>query len=127
MVYRLHKLRHYLLGKHFKMFTDHSFLKYLVNKPVLGGRICRWILLFLEFDLEVIVKPGKMNVGLDHLSRVTNGEEPNNLEDNFPDAQLFSVQIVDEYFINIIEYLSARIVPQDFSTTQKKNIVVRDA
>ena len=39
MVYALHKYRHYLLGKHFKMFTDHSTLKYLVNKPVLGGII----------------------------------------------------------------------------------------
>jgi hypothetical protein len=37
MVYALQKFKHYLLGKHFKMFTDHSALKYLVNKPVLGG------------------------------------------------------------------------------------------
>jgi hypothetical protein len=27
MVYALQKYRHYLLGKHFKMFTDHSALK----------------------------------------------------------------------------------------------------
>ena len=40
MVYALHKFRHYLLRKTFKMFTNHSTLKYLVNKPVLGGRIC---------------------------------------------------------------------------------------
>jgi hypothetical protein len=91
MVYALHKFRHYLLGKNFKMFTDHSSLKYLVNKPVLGGRIYRWMLLFQEFDFEVIVKPGKMNAGPDHFSRVTNGEEPTNLEDNFLDAQLFSI------------------------------------
>ena len=38
MVYVLQKFRHYLLGGHFKMYTDHSTLKYLVNKPVLGGR-----------------------------------------------------------------------------------------
>jgi hypothetical protein len=37
MVYVLQKFRHYLLGKYFRMFTDHSSLKYLVNKPVLGG------------------------------------------------------------------------------------------
>ena len=37
MVYALQMFRHYLLGKHFKMFTDHSTLKYLVNKPMLGG------------------------------------------------------------------------------------------
>jgi hypothetical protein len=36
MVYALQKFRHYLLGKHFKMFTYHSTLKYLVNNPVLG-------------------------------------------------------------------------------------------
>ena len=38
MVCALHKFKHYLLGAHFKMFTNHSTLKYLVNKVVLGGR-----------------------------------------------------------------------------------------
>jgi hypothetical protein len=102
MVYALQKSKHYLLGKHFTVFIDHSALKYLVNKPFLGGRIYRWLLLFQEFDFEVIVKPGKLNAGPHHLSRVTNGEEPTNLEDNFPDAQLFLVQIFDEYIENII-------------------------
>jgi hypothetical protein len=78
------------------MFTNHSSLKYLVDKPVLGGRICRWLLLFQEFDFEVIVKLGKLNVGPDHLSRVTNGEEPTNLGDNFLDEHLFLVQIADD-------------------------------
>jgi hypothetical protein len=68
------------------MFTDHSALKYLVNKPVFGGRICRWLLLFQEFDFEVIVKPRKLNSGPYHLSRVTNDEEPTNLEEKFMDA-----------------------------------------
>jgi hypothetical protein len=72
------------------MLTNHYALKYLVNKPVLGGRIYRWLLLFQEFYFEVIVKLGKLNVGHDHLSRITNGEEPTNFEDNFLDAQLFS-------------------------------------
>ena len=39
MVYALQKFRHYFLGSDFKMFTDHSTLKYLVNKPMLGGKI----------------------------------------------------------------------------------------
>ena len=46
MIYALHKFRHYLLGSHFNFFTDHSTLKYLVNKPMLEGGICRWLLLF---------------------------------------------------------------------------------
>jgi hypothetical protein len=115
MLYALHKSRHYLLGKHFKMFTDHSALKYLVKNSVLGGRICRWTLLFQEFYFEVIVKPKKLNAGPDHLSRVTNGEEPTNLEDKLPNAQLFSVQVVDEYFVDVIEFLSTGVAAQEFS------------
>jgi hypothetical protein len=76
MVYALQKFCHYLLGGHFKMFTDHFALKYLVNKLVLGGRICRWLLLFQEYDFEIIVKLGRMNKGPDHLSRLEHGEEP---------------------------------------------------
>jgi len=37
MVYALQKFRHYLLREHFKMHMDHSPLKYLVIKPMLGG------------------------------------------------------------------------------------------
>lgn len=61
MVYALQKFKHYMLGAHFKMYTNHSALKYLVNKPVLGGRICKWLLLFQEYDFEIIVKPGRLN------------------------------------------------------------------
>jgi hypothetical protein len=53
MVYSLQKFRHYLLGNHFKMFTDHFVLKSLVNKRVLGGRICRWLLLFVKNQTSI--------------------------------------------------------------------------
>jgi hypothetical protein len=65
-----------------------------------------------------------LNAGPDHLSRVTNGEEPTNLEDKFSDAKLFSVHIVDEYFADIIQYLSTGIAPQEYNIVQKKNLVV---
>ena len=57
------------------MFTDHSALKYLVNKPVLGGKICCWLLQFQEFDFEIIVKLGHLNVGPDHLSCIEIGKK----------------------------------------------------
>jgi hypothetical protein len=68
-----------------------------------------------------------LNARTDHFPRVTNCEEPTNLEDTFLDAHLFSVQIVDYYFSEIIEYLSIGSVPQEFNTTQRKNLVVRAA
>ena len=115
MVYVLQKYRHYFLGGHFKMYTDHSALKYLVNKPVLGGHICRWILLFQEYDFEVILKLRHLNAGLDHLSRIETGEEPTNLEEGLPDAQLYAVRITDSHFKDIIDFLTIETVPQGYS------------
>ena len=120
MVYALQKFRHYLLGTSFKMFTDHSALKYLVNKPVLGGRICRWLLLFQEYDFEIIVKLGRLNSGPDHMSWIDSGEEPSNLQDNFPNAQLFSIQIADEYYAAIIHFLTTGWALVEFTKHQKK-------
>jgi hypothetical protein len=102
MVHALQKFCHYLLGGQFKMFTDHSTLKYLVNKPLLGGRIWRWLLLFQEYDFEIIVKPRKMNKGPDQLSRLEHGEEPTNLEDALLDAQLLTIKNIDDHFADIV-------------------------
>jgi hypothetical protein len=106
MVYTLPKFQQYLLGGHFKMFTDHSALKYLVNKLVLGGRICRWLLLFQEYDFEIVVKLGRMNKGPDHLSRLEHGEEPTSLEDTLTDTQLLAIKRVDDRFSDIVQFLS---------------------
>jgi hypothetical protein len=105
MVYALQKFCHYLLGGHFKIFTDHFTLKYLVNKPVLGGRICRWLLHFQEYDFEIIVKLERMNKGPDHLSRLEHGEDPTSLEDTMPDAQLLDIRKIVDHFTKIVQFL----------------------
>jgi hypothetical protein len=127
MVYALQKFHHYLLGGHSKMFTDHYALKYLVNKPVLGGRICIWLLLFQEYYFEIMVKPGRMNKGPDHLSRLEHGEEPTSLEDTLPDAQLLAIRKVDDHFAKIVQFLSTGLEPSEYTITQKKQLVVRAA
>jgi hypothetical protein len=109
------------------MFTDHSTLKYLVNKPVLWGRICIWLLLFQEYDFEIIVKPGRMNKVHDHLSRLEHGEEPTSLEDTLPDAQLLAIRKIDDHFTDIVEFLSTGMAPSEYTIPQKKQLMVRAA
>jgi hypothetical protein len=120
MVYALQKFCHYLLGGHFKMFTNHSALKYLVNKTVLGGRICIWLLLFQEYDFEIIVKTGRMNKGPDHLLRLEHGEESTSLEDALLDAHLFSIRNIDYHFTDIFYFLSTGMAPSEYIIPQKK-------
>jgi len=99
MVYALNKFKHYLLGAHFKIFTDHSTLKYLVNKAMCGGIFCRWLLLFQEYEYEIIIKQDRLNARLDHLSQIENGEEPTNIEEGLPNAQLLEVRVADDTFL----------------------------
>jgi hypothetical protein len=99
MVYALQKFHHYLLGAHLKIFTDHSQLKYLVNIPVLGGRIWRWILLFKEYDFEIVVNRGRMNKGPDQLLILEHEEEPTILEDTPSDEHFLSIRNIDYHFV----------------------------
>lgn len=77
-------------------------------------------MLFQEYDFEVIVKPGKLNVRPDHLSRLESGEEGGNLDYSLPDVRFFSIRMVDEQFWDIIQFLNIAVAPVEYSTTAQK-------
>lgn len=45
----------------------------------------------------MVVKPDKLNVGPDHLSRLESGESGGAVDDQLPDADLFQVEAVPDY------------------------------
>jgi hypothetical protein len=101
-------------------------LKYIVNKPVLEGRICRWLLLFQEFSFEVIFKLGRCNIGLDHLSRLESGESGRVGDDQLPDADLFWVETIRDYLEDIKFFVSIGACLKTHLATQKCHMVVRE-
>lgn len=68
MIDFLHKFRHYLLANHFIIYVDHGALLHLVNRPVVSGRIARWMLLLQEYNFEIIHRPGRQYMVADHLT-----------------------------------------------------------
>jgi len=82
-------------------------LKYLVNKPVLEGRICHWLFLFQDFKFKVVFKPGKCNVGMDRVSMIESKEAGPSLDDEIPDAQLFRAEVVPDQLVEITEFLTS--------------------
>lgn len=80
----------------------------------------RWLLLFQEYDFDVIVKSGRLNVRPDHLSLIENSEEPKNLEEGLPNAHLYAVCIANGHFEDIIHFLTIGTMPQGYSVQQKK-------
>ena len=89
MVYLVQKYRHYLLRSKFTFHVDHDTLKYMINKPQLSGRIARWILLFQEFNFTINVRLGKIHANANFLSRISKEINPETIDYNFPNAQLF--------------------------------------
>ena len=75
---------------------------------------------FQEFDFEFIINPTWLNSGPDHLSRIENGEEPINIDDSLPDAQLFVITMFHDHYRDNIQIFSTRHAPAKFTTTQKK-------
>ena len=48
--------------------TDHSFIIYLMKKPITNARVSRWLLLLEEFDITIVDRIGKDNVVTDFFS-----------------------------------------------------------
>jgi hypothetical protein len=68
VVHALKIWRHYLMGNHCNIFTDHKSLKYIFTQSKLNMRQRRWFELIKDYDLEVHYHPGKANVVADALS-----------------------------------------------------------
>lgn len=54
LIWALDRLRAYLLGRRFKVFTDNTALKWLRAKPATSGKFARWVIQLQEFDFEII-------------------------------------------------------------------------
>jgi hypothetical protein len=69
VVHALKIWRHYLMGAHYNIYTDHKSLKYIFTQADLNMRQRRWLELIKDYDLEVRYHPGQANVVADALSR----------------------------------------------------------
>ena len=70
IVYALQKLRPYLWGAEFTIFTDHKPLKSLFLQEVKNTKIQRWAVLIAEYGAPIKYREGKNNIRADMLSRI---------------------------------------------------------
>eukprot|EP00253_Pinus_taeda_P033154 PITA_33154 len=106
MIHAINKFRHYITGYPVILFTDHSDLRYLANKPITNGRITRWLILLQEFDITIKDQPGKENPVADFLSRMPKPIDAAIVEDQFPDEHLFVVAVKTPWYADVANFLA---------------------
>ena len=79
VIYALQKLRPYLLGAEFTVYTDHKPLKSLFTKEMKNTRIERWSVLLSEYGAKIEYRKGKNNIRADMLSRITSSSAAESL------------------------------------------------
>ncbi|GBG67542.1 hypothetical protein CBR_g673 [Chara braunii] len=61
--------KHYVLGRHFKVYSDHETLRWLKTQAKMTPKLTRWAAEIDQFDFELKPVKGKYNVVADALSR----------------------------------------------------------
>ncbi|KAD3067410.1 hypothetical protein E3N88_35290 [Mikania micrantha] len=111
IVFALDKFRPYFRGSKVIIYSDHTAVRYLMDKKDAKPRLIRRILLLQEFDLEIHDKKGSENVVADHLSRVNHNENEQgvDIKETFPDEQLLHVS-TEPWYANFANYLAAGLL-----------------
>jgi hypothetical protein len=54
LIFALKKLRHYMLALQIKLVARADPIRYVLSQPTLMGRLGKWALLMMEFDLTFV-------------------------------------------------------------------------
>jgi hypothetical protein len=84
ILHALKKWCPYLIGRHFKIKTDHDSLKYFLEQRLSSEEQQKWVTKILSYDFEIIYKKGKKNVVADALSK----------KDEDVEAFLYAISII---------------------------------
>lgn len=75
IVESLRNWRHYLIGRHFEVFTDQRSVAFMFDQhhssKIKNEKIMRWRLDLACFKFDIIYRPGNKNASADTLSRIT--------------------------------------------------------
>jgi hypothetical protein len=89
ILHALKKWHPYLIGRHFKVKTDHDSLKYFLEQRLSSEEQQKWVTKILGYDFEIVYKKGKQNVVADALSR----------KDEDVEAFLYAISIIQPDWI----------------------------
>ncbi|UYV80793.1 K02A2.6-like [Cordylochernes scorpioides] len=105
IVFAVNKLKNYLFGRKFTIYTDHKPLITIFGDktnllPLIANRLHRWALTLSNFSFEIKYKKGKDNIIPDFLSRFPEFQESNlEYNDGSGEILLLNTSIIDHVLV----------------------------
>ena len=91
LIWATRRLRHYVTEYSILLVSRLDSLRYLFDRPVLTGRLMRWLVILIEFDIQYVTqKSVKGSIVADHLSSFPVSDD-RSIDDDFPDEQFVSM------------------------------------
>ena len=91
LIWATRRLRHYVKEYSILLVSQLDPLRYLFNRPVLTGRLMRWLVILTEFDIQYMTqKSVKGSIIADHLASFPVFDD-RPINDDFPDKQFVSM------------------------------------
>ena len=81
IMYSLEKLKHYLIGAKFTIYTDNQPCVSLFKNPIKNAKLERWALNIASYNAPIVYLKGKSNVNADFLSRIESERMEENAEE----------------------------------------------
>lgn len=120
IIWACENLYMYLLGKEFKIISDHKPLEVIYSvKSKPSARIQRWVLRLQPYTFKVIYKPGKNNIA-DPLSRLLDTKkEPETSEDKIEENSLLGLIETITPAVTVEEVRDATIKDDELISVKK--------
>ena len=99
LVWATRRLRHYVIEYSILLVSLLDPLMYLFDRPVLTGKLMRWLVLLTEFDIQYVThKSVKRSIVADHLASLpVSYDKP--IDDDFPDEQFVFVTSIAGWWL----------------------------
>ena len=112
IIHAVNKLRHFLLGHKFVIYTDHKPLRSLFTSEMKNARVQRWAIILDEYGCQIEYKSGKSNVPADMLSRVPIDVQNISVIDNSKLAEGYDSQSDSDSFEELDKTLDTALADQ---------------
>jgi ribonuclease HI len=93
LVFSLKKLRHYMLVHPIQLIVKADPIRYVLNQPALMGRLGKWAVIMIEFDIMYVSQKAIKGQALDDFLAAHHVPDNSSLVVDLPDEDVFTVDV----------------------------------